>query len=86
MWLKPQGTAILTDPDSGTVTRDTMTCGHCNGLTHIKPRMRPEDIGGLCKVCMRLVCPQCVGAVCEVIEQKLERWEASQAARRSYGV
>jgi len=86
MWLTPQGHATLVDPDLGTVVRDTMTCGHCNRLTHIKPKMRPEDMGGLCKVCMRLICSHCVGAACDVIEQKLERWEASQAARRSYGI
>ncbi len=84
MWLKPQGKAMLIDPDRGTVEYDTMTCGHCSALTHIRPRMRPEDMGGLCKVCMRLICRRCVGAACEVIERKLERWEASAAARRSY--
>jgi hypothetical protein len=44
------------------------------------------DSGGLCKVCMRFVCSRCVGHACDVIEKKLERWEASYHARKSYGL
>lgn len=86
MWLKPQGQARLSDPDRGTVECDTMTCGHCNRMSHIRPGTRPEDLGGLCKVCMRLVCCTCVGQPCDVIERKLARAEASERARRSYGL
>jgi hypothetical protein len=100
MWLRPQGYAVITSPkesianlDGVTKDRiyegdskyDTSTCGHCGRVTHIKPGMRPEDCGGLCKICMRLICPQCVGFSCDVIEKKLERAEARGIALRSYG-
>src|SRR5262249_41460565 len=66
----------------GVTEFDTFTCGHCNRVIHVPVRQRPEDIGGLCKVCMRLVCPTCVGHACDVIERKLERAERKNTWRR----
>lgn len=88
MWLRPQGYAVITDPDVGTVAEcSTMTCAHCNRVQHIKPKQRPEDLGGLCKQCMGLVCCACVATgACDPFEEKLKRMEARDAARRSYGV
>ena len=82
---KPQGYAILFDEGGIHKEADSFSCGHCNAITLVKPMMDPADMGGLCKVCMRFVCPRCVGNACDVIEKKLERWEASYHARRSYG-
>ena len=48
------------------------------------PMSDPVKFGGFCYGCGKLVCPQCAGGQCDVIEKKLERWEASYHARRSY--
>lgn len=83
---KPGGYAVITDPDKGKTELDTRTCGHCNKMDHIKPGQDPYEIGGLCYVCMRLICANCVGKGCDEIQRKLDRWEASYHARRSYGL
>jgi hypothetical protein len=83
---RPGGYAVLTTPDGGKKEADTFTCKHCNRLTHVKPFQDPADLGGLCKCCMGLICSNCVGKPCDVIEKKLERAEASYHARRSYGL
>lgn len=85
MMLRPQGYACVVDPDTGTKECDTMTCGHCQRLTHVKPKMRPEDMGGLCKVCMGLICSSCVGHECVPFLKRIEQEEERYHARRSYG-
>lgn len=87
MWRKPQGYAVFTDRETGKKTEyDTRQCAHCQTMHHIKPGVRPEDIGGLCGVCSKLICPTCVGKPCDEIQRKLDRAEASHHARRSYGI
>ncbi len=86
MMRKPQGYATIVDPDAPTVEMDTFTCAHCNCVKHVKPRERPEDTGGLCKQCMKLICAQCVErGHCDPFEEKLRREEARYHALRSYG-
>jgi hypothetical protein len=71
--------------DTGEVKEaDSFTCRHCNRVKFVKPRERPEDLGGLCKVCMGLICADCVGQSCTPFEKKLEQQEAAYHARRSY--
>ncbi len=102
MWLKPQGFAEIVSPDddvvnldgfqkdkvrAGAARYDTATCGHCNRVFHVGARKRPEDIGGLCKVCMRAICPNCLGTGrCEPFEAKIEREEERERVLRSYGL
>lgn len=88
MILSEQGWASLTDRETGKVVAEcsTTTCAHCNAITHVKAKARPEDIGGLCKCCMGLICPRCVGGDCVPFLKKLENWEARHEARRSYGL
>ena len=85
----PGGYATIIEPGRSTREADTFTCVHCNRVVHAvadgKPA-RPEDIGGLCMQCHGLICPACVGKGCDPLEEKLRRWEARQAARRSYGL
>lgn len=83
----PGGTAILTDADGREHVTDTFSCGHCSRIVMVKPKQDPADLGGLCKRCVKLICPQCAGfGDCDPIEEKLKRWEASYLARRSYGI
>lgn len=102
MWLRPQGYAVVTTPSPSKINLDgfqcvetheshtsfdTMTCGHCGRIIHVQARQRPEDLGGLCKQCMRCICPQCVDhGGCEPFEKKLEQWEDRERTLRSYGL
>lgn len=80
------GYGVATGPD-GIVERDTFTCGHaCGGVVHLKPLMRPDDQGVMCKVCMRLVCGKCTPhGQCIPIEKWLEAQENPRAHMRLYG-
>jgi len=79
-----QGYATITDPDRGLTELDTFTCNHCNCVKHVKPRENPEDIGGLCKVCMKLICSKCVGQPCVPFLEKIARLEAKFNNARYY--
>lgn len=82
----PGGYAVLTDGE-GVIEFDTLSCAHCQRIAHLKAKQRPEDVGGLCYGCMKPICPKCVDTgVCDPIEEKLKREEASYHARRSYGL
>ena len=66
---------------------DTFSCGHCARVVFVNARERPEDIGGLCKVCMGLICGPCVDqGICHVVEKKLQDMERRQDTLRSYGM
>lgn len=66
---------------------DTFTCEHCNHVVHVPAKCRPEDMGGLCKICMGLICPKCYHlSRCTPYEEKLKRWAARTEALRSYGL
>lgn len=81
-----RGEFQLSMPGEREQVTETFTCGHCNFVTKVMPRCDPADAGGFCKVCTRLICKGCAGALrCDVIEKKLERSEARGAAIRSYG-
>ena len=96
---KPQGQAVLVGPSTVGDTPvgpkplqsesacDTFTCGHCQRVVHVMARSDPADSGGLCKCCMRLICPPCVEkGTCTPWEKAMEAAEARQDALRSYGV
>ena len=66
---------------------DTFSCIHCNAIVPVKPKQRPEDLGGWCRMCAKPICPKCADkGSCDHFEKKLARIEASQGARRSYGI
>ena len=97
----PGGYAVITSPEAGvanfdrrqrleigegTTEIDSFTCFHCNSVVHVLTRQDPTTIGGLCKQCMKLICPKCTDeGSCVPFEKKLERWEARDRALRSYG-
>jgi len=80
--LRSGGYAQIVDPDAPTRECDTFTCAHCNRITHVRARTRPEDIGGLCKVCMGLICAACVGEACVPFLKRLDDMEARARFRR----
>lgn len=83
---RPGGYAFATD-FSGRVTEfDTTTCCHCSKVTHITPKMPPEQMGGWCRMCMKPTCPKCADSSCTPFERKLETLEARYHARRSYQI
>lgn len=65
---------------------DTFTCAHCQRVTFVKPKQKPEDVGGLCKICMGLICPQCTGQGCVPFERTLEAQEARGRMLRDMGL
>lgn len=79
---RPQGYAVISEPDKQDREYDVFRCAHCMRLTHVKARARPEDIGGFCSCCTGLICSGCVGKGCDPLEAKLERVERSQDMRR----
>lgn len=84
--MRAGGYAYIFD-ESGTQKEcDTQTCNHCNRVMHIRPKCDPADLGGLCKLCMKYICPKCVGLGCTPFEKQLELIEAKARALRSYGV
>ncbi len=85
----PQGYAHWFNGDIGVsdVERDTMSCFHCNVITFLDPFISPEDMGGMCKICMKLICKVCVDlGVCDPLENKLERQEANYRFLKSAGL
>jgi len=82
---KPQGYATIIEPGMATQELDTMSCAHCNAITHIKAGERPEDMGGLCKCCMGLICSKCVEKPCTPLLKSIEAEEARAEVLRSYG-
>ncbi len=83
---RPGGYAFTFGPEGTQAECDTFTCAHCNRITHVKPKCDPADLGGLCRLCDKPVCPNCVGKGCTPFEKTLEKWEARDRALRSYGV
>lgn len=78
---KPGAYTFSTDLDGKVQEGQTFMCKHCNAHTHIKPFQRAEDIGGLCKMCMGLLCPKCAATgQCDPLEEKLARWERQGVA------
>jgi hypothetical protein len=84
---RPGGYLSGVDPTGSTPPEcDTFTCGHCQRITFVKPLCDPADMGGLCKVCMGLICSNCVGKDCAPWEKQMEIAEARDRALRSYGM
>lgn len=80
---KPGGYATWSGPNN-TKERDTFTCGHCNTIVIVKPKADPADMGGLCKQCMKLICPSCNNKnKCTPFEKKLEQLESRDRFLRS---
>lgn len=83
----PGGYAISFDVNGKCHEHETFTCQHCNIVVHVKPKCDPYDLGGMCRLCMKMICPACVDlGICDPMEKKLDRMEARDRALRSYGI
>jgi hypothetical protein len=83
---KPGGYTFLTDGDGRVHEGETFTCRHCQRITMVGARQRPEDLGGMCTICSSLICSGCVGKGCDPFEEKQKREFARYEALRSYGL
>ncbi len=83
----PGGYGVAFGPDA-THEHDTFTCGHCQFVVIVPAKTRdPADLGGLCKICMALVCPKCYGKnACTPWEKQMEVSEARDRFRREAGL
>lgn len=98
---RPGGYAFITNPTpskirldggrvelacEGVTEMDTFSCGHCGSVRHVRVKERPEDLGGLCKSCMKLICPSCVEeGHCTPLLKRIEEQEERDFRRREYG-
>lgn len=75
------------DPTGIRQEADTFTCFHCNRVVIVKPKCDPSDLGGMCRLCEKMICPDCVNlGRCDPFEEKLKRAENKYNIRRSYGL
>lgn len=95
LFREPQGYLVTNDPDptksrgqKALVENATITCGHHGGLITVPPMCKPQDMPyALCWGCRRNICLTCDAErartlTCDVIEKKLERWEAGARLAR----
>lgn len=96
---RPGGYVLITGPDpsianfdgfrceqiSATHEADTFTCIHCNSIVHVKTKAPMDEVGSMCRSCMKMVCPRCADGPCVPFEKKLDEAEKRQIALRSYG-
>ena len=64
---------------------DTFTCSHCNRVVFVNAKEKPEDVGGVCRLCAGLICCTCVDGPCVPFEEKLAGMERRADTLRSYG-
>ncbi len=63
---------------------DSFTCFHCSRVVFVKHRADPSELGGMCKVCDKLICPQCnAKGGCTPWEKQMEAMEAKDRFRRA---
>ncbi len=85
--FKEGGYAFSFDPLGVRQEASTFTCHHCCKVVMVKPKCNPDDLGGMCRLCMKMICPTCVDlGTCDPVEKKLDRAEARDKALRSYGL
>ncbi len=78
------GGYILLNEDGKITEMPASTCKHCNHVTPIPPGSKAEDVGiGICYGCMCLICKDCVGKPCVVIEKWCEIQESKDRFART---
>lgn len=91
----PHGYGVERGPDGRVVREmDTFRCNHCHRIVIVKPLRPPEDLGGLCKICMDYLCKSCVekaerapaGRGCVPYERQMDEASARERFLRSAGI
>jgi len=86
--FRPGGVLVVSN-GVAEVHNDTVTCAHCHKICERKhvPFKRgihiddPDDIGGVCGGCGRLICYECAGKrECTPIEKRLDIYERKMNA------
>lgn len=81
--MRNPGGYVVIDGENGRREADTFTCGHCNKVVIVPVKASVDELGGLCRCCDSLICPDCVkDGRCIPLEARL----AGLEARRSYGL
>jgi len=77
------GLATYWGPNGEIQEKATFTCEHCMRVKRVAPFCDPADLGGLCKVCMGVICDrrECHER-CDPFMKKIERLEKTALARR----
>ena len=77
------GYCRVSGPD-GVEEFETFTCAHDQRIVRVSKRADPASCGGVCKMCMGLICSKCAASgKCDPFEKKLEREEAADRFRRA---
>lgn len=77
--FRPGGYLYSFDPEGIRQEADTFTCCHCSRVVIVKPKCNPDDLGGMCRLCMKMICPACVAVGhCVPFEKKIEQQEARE--------
>jgi hypothetical protein len=84
---RPQGYAVVVDPEAPTRETDTGTCAHCNTVFFYDPLPSGAVEGAFCLHCMKSVCLRCdrIGS-CTPFERALERMERGESFARAIGL
>jgi len=83
---RQRGFAQISGPN-GVEEYETFTCGHCGAIVKVPHRAAPEQLGGICKLCMSMTCAKCVETgKCDPFEKKLERMEDRTRFFKQVGV
>lgn len=88
MYRNSQGIGVLTQEGKIVEEVDTFTCAHlpCQRIVDVPAKAKPEDMGSMCKICMKMVCKYCAIKECTLWRRGFNKMNARQKALRSYGV
>lgn len=85
--MRGEGCLFSFDVDGTVHETKTFTCGHCNRVVLVKPKCDPCDLGGMCRLCASMICPNCVDrGICVPIEKKLENEERKYLRQWAMGL
>jgi len=83
---RQRGFVQITGPN-GVEEHETFTCGHCNNVVRVPHKAKPDDLGGMCRVCMSMVCGRCCATGrCDPFDKKLKRMEDRGRFFREVGI
>jgi hypothetical protein len=83
---RPGGYFFSFDPGGVRQEADTFTCAHCNRVVIVKAKCNPDDLGGMCRLCMKMICPACVDlGACTPFEKQIEAQERAFRLKRMAG-